>query len=239
MRYHIMVWKVCGLWTLPGNPRWYRVYCTVLYTVFYVLYPMCIALQLLFSSFDEMIDILLILPTACAGMKGCFVIAKRRELRKLFALIEQMDEHVQAPEHRRMVAQVIGEAMTLVKVLSVFYYSTVVSSFMVAFLADERRFMWQSYYPFDYQHHLGVYYFFLFFQLVASFLVSFIYSSLDLYGSALYKVLGAHIDILGLKFRRLGKPDDGGAVGDRLMDRERRIAIDLKDCVVYHTMCIQ
>lgn len=237
MRYHVMVWKVCGLWKLPGDPLWYRAYCTVLYTIFYVLYPLCIALQLMFTnSFDEMIDILLILPTACAGMKGCFVIAKRSELRQLFVLMEQMDDFVKDPEHQQMVEMQIRESMTLVKVLSVFYYSTVVSSFMVAFLAEERRFMWQSYYPFDYQHNLGIYYFFLLFQCVASFLVSFIYSSLDLYGSALYKVLGAHIDILGLKFKVLGKAK---STWNNALDHQKQIHMDVKECAIYHTMCIQ
>lgn len=233
----MVVWKVCGLWTLPGNPWWYRLYCTVLYTIFYVLYPLCIALQLMFvNSFDEMIDILLILPTACAGMKGCFVMAKRSELRKLFVLMERMDEVVRYPEHQRLIEKEIRDSLTLVKVLSVFYYSTCVSSFMVPFLAEERRFMWQSYYPFDYQHNLGIYYFLLFFQLVASFLVSFIYSSLDLYGSALYKVLGGHIDVLGLKLKMLGRP-----VGkfNSVEERQRRIDVDLKECAVYHNMCIQ
>lgn len=237
MRYHIIVWKVCGLWNIPGNPWWYRVYCVVLYTIFYILYPLCIALQIMFTnSFDEMIDILLILPTACAGMKGCFVIAKRSELRKLFALIERMDEMLKDPEHQQMVEKQVRESLTLVKVLSVFYYSTVMSSFMVAFLSEERQFMWQSYYPFDYQHNLGIYYFFLFFQLGASFLVSFIYSSLDLYGSALYKVLGAHIDILGMKFKVLGRPT---GQFDSVVERQRRIDEDLKECAIYHTMCIQ
>lgn len=238
MRYHIMVWKVCGLWTLPGDPLWYRIYSTVLYIIFYVLYPLCIALQILFvDNFGEMIDILLILPTACAGMKGYFVILKRCEVRNLFVLIDRMDMIVRKEEHRQMIEKEIVESMLLVKVLSVFYYSTVVSSFMVAFLDEERRFMWQSYYPFDYQHNLGIYYFFLIFQLVASFLVSFIYSSLDLYGSALYKVLGAHIDILGKKFKTLGRQEEGLDLPKHKLDE--LIKEDVKECVIYHSLCIQ
>lgn len=252
MSYHIVVWKICGLWDLPGHPVWYTVYSGLIYIVFYFLYPLCIALQLLFTaSFDEMIDILLILPTALAGVKGFFVILKRRQLRALFALIGRMDaQHVHGTEHAHMVDVQVRGSRLLVQVLSAFYYSTVVASFMVAYLSEERRFMWQSYYPFNYQQNLGVYYFFLLFQLTASFLVSFIYSSLDLYGSALYRVLGAHIDILAQRMEALGGRTLQSEVvaieqfGDGAKERKSRVARDvgreaIAACADYHSMCIQ
>lgn len=188
------------------------------------------------NTFNEMIDVLLILPTACAGMKGCFVIAKRSELRNLFVLMDRMDEVVKDSEHKAVIETALRESITLVKVLSLFYYSTCVSSFMVPFLSEERRLMWQSYYWVDFKKNLGIYYFFLFFQFFASILVSFIYSSLDLYASALYKVLGAHIDILGMRLKMLGRHED---TKHGLVDRQTIINMDLKECVVYHTMCIQ
>lgn len=234
MDYHVMVWKVCGLWTLPGNPLWYRVYCIALYTIFYVLYPLCIGLALMFTeNVNEMIDILLILPTACAGVKGCFVIAKRRELRKLFVLMDRMDEMVKKCEYVDLIEKALGESLTLVKVLSLFYYSTCVSSFIVPILVEERRLIWPSYYFVDYTNNVGAYYFFLFFQWFSSFLVSFIYSSLDLYAAALYKMLGAHIDILGMRLRAIGRLEGGPK------KCVKRIEMNLKECAVYHTMCIQ
>lgn len=113
MRYHINVWKLCGLWDLPGNPVWYTVYSTCLYVIFYIIYPGCIAAQAAFAaSFDEIIDILLILPTACAGIKGYFVLRKRRELRELFALIDRMDEaHVHGTLQRQMIGQQVDKVV--------------------------------------------------------------------------------------------------------------------------------
>lgn len=247
MRYHIMVWTVCGLWDIPGNPMWYRIYKAFLTVIFYVMYPLFIAIQLLFTAnFNEMIDILLILPTACAGIKGSFVIIKRKQIKALLQLLDDMDQLIDSDDHRRILNEQLSGSMLLVKILSCIYYSTVVSSFLVAFLAEERRFIWQSYYPFDYQHNLGHYYFFLFFQFGASFLVSFIFSSLDLYGSALYKMLGGHIDILGDKVKQLGTVKslakliaEQGAVelNDAMMSQQ--FAADLKHCVVYHNYCIR
>lgn len=125
----------------------------------------------------------------------------------------------------KLCLQVRGSAL-LVRVLSWFYYSTVVASFAVAYLSEERRFMWQSYYPFDYQHSARMYYALLLFQLVASFLVSFIYSSLDLYAAALYRVLGAHIDILRMRLEALGRNSGGDGR-------------DVAACADYHNMCIE
>lgn len=247
MRYHIIVWTVCGLWNIAGDPLWYRIYKFFLTLIFYFLYPLCIAIQLMFTeSFNEMIDILLILPTACAGVKGFFVILKRKKIKALFRLMEDMDQLIDSDEHRHVLDVQLNGSILLVKILSCIYYSTVVSSFLVAFLAEERRFIWQSYYPFDHQHNLGIYYFFLLFQLMASFLVSFIYSSLDVYGSALYKMLGAHIDILGDKLRHLGTIKSlakvqaaYGAVELSEAMKSAKYASDLKQCVLYHNYCIQ
>lgn len=238
LRYHIFVWKVCGFWSLPGNPIWYRFYSTALCIIFYIMYPLWVAVQVLFvDSLDKMIEILLILPTACAGMKGYFVILRRRELHMLFELVDRMDSFVQRTEQTEVIKKETYESMRLVKMLSIFYYSTVVSTFMIAFLPEERRFMWKAYFPFGYEDNLGIYYSCLLFQLVASFFVSFIYSSLDLYGSVLYKLLGAHIDILGKKFKELGRLDED--IIDMHMDRHQRIDEDLKQCVIYHNLCIQ
>lgn len=250
LRYHIFVWKFCGLWDLPGRPVWYTVWSACICAIFYVIYPACIAVQIMFTvRFGEMIDILLILPTACAGIKGFFVVLKRRKLRQLFALLQRMDdEHVGSDAGRQAVVQLeVDGALLLVRVLSVFYYSTVVASFMVAFLSPERRFMWQSWYPFDYEHNAAVYYALLVFQLVASFLVSFIYSSLDLYGSALYRVLGAHVDVLRQRLEVLGRTDEEGREawttqrsGDAVAGAKVcNIGRELASCVDYHNMCIQ
>lgn len=124
-----------------------------------------------------------------------------------------------------------GSAL-LVRILSCFYYSTVVASFAVAYLSDERRFMWHSYYPIDYQHSVAKYYALLLFQLISSFLVSFIYSSLDLYAAALYRVLGAHIDVLRMRLESLGEtsPND---------NRSGEDIRDVAACTDYHNMCIE
>lgn len=137
-------------------------------------------------------------------------------------------------------AQIRSSAL-LVRVLSCFYYSTVMASFAVAYLSEERRFMWQSWYPVDYQHNVRLYYALLLFQLFASFLVSFIYSSLDLYAAVLYKVLGAHIDILQLRLSALGRPTqtDGGGDGGVSWTDDAASRRELAACVDYHCMCIE
>lgn len=247
MRYHIMVWTICGLWNIPGDPVWYRIYKIFLTVIFYIVYPLLIAIQLMFTStYNEMIDILLILPTACAGIKGSFVIMKRKKIKALFQLLDDMDQLIDSDEHRHILNEQLSGSILLVKILSCIYYSTVVSSFLVAFLAEERRFIWQSYYPFDYQHNLGHYYFYLFFQFFSSFLVSFIFSSLDLYGSVLYKMLGGHIDILGDKVKHLGSERslvklkaEHGADGLSEAMKRKQYSADLKQCVLYHNYCIR
>lgn len=67
-----------------------------------------------------MIDIILILPTACAGIKGFFVLIKRRQLRKLFQLMYQMDKLVRSVEHQAIIKQELSASILLVKILSGF-----------------------------------------------------------------------------------------------------------------------
>lgn len=55
---------------------------------------------------------------------------------------------------------------------------------------------------------------------------------MDVYGLALYKLLGAHVDILGLKLNVLGKEH---VEGEKSKDWE----LELVKCIDYHNMCIK
>lgn len=239
MRYHIFVWKTIGAWDLPGRPRWYTVWCALVYAIFFVFYPGCMLVQLAFvGTLDEMISILLIVPSAAAGVKGFFVILQREPLRRVFELLQRMDdEHVHTEAHREVILRQVSGSMMLVKFMSAFYYSTAVSGLVMAVMSPVRRLLYESWYPVDYQSSTAAYYTWLMFQWVCSFIVSFSYSSLDIYGPAMYRVLGAHVEVLRQRLDAIG--NEGGMGGEKAKHRDAANRKEMASCVDYHNLCTE
>lgn len=230
MSYHVFVWKLFGLYNIDGNPLWYRIYKFVLLIIFYIYYPLSIAMKLFFTdNLGEQIDILLILPTACTYFKGFVITRKRRELDELFALMQRMDTHIKSDRQHDILDGQVRGATNLVKALSLIYYSTVVFNITVTVLTRPKRFMWRAYYPFDWEHNDGLFWLYSCFQFCCTVLVSFLYSSLDVHGSAMYRVLVAHLDILGDQIQTLG----------RHTESDEFIAKQFQQCIVYHTYCVR
>lgn len=250
MRYHIFVWKVIGAWDLPGRPKWYTVWCGLVYAIFFIFYPGCMLVQMKFvATLGEMIDILLIVPSAAAGVKGFFVILQRHRLRRVFDQLQRMDEeHLRTDAHRQLIMRQVRGSMSLVKFMSAFYYSTAVAGLGMAVMSPVRRLLYQSWYPIDYRSSTAAYYTWLMFQWVCSFIVSFAYSSLDIYGPAMYKVLGAHLEVLRERLNAIGdtkftnrKNSDGKDVRtwSHKSFRDGADRKEMASCVDYHNMCIK
>lgn len=240
LSYHFFVWKVCGLW--PDHPRpqrgLYFYYSISIIILFYVAFPLFIAIELLHANgISDLTDILLILPTTFVGIKGALIWRNTPKLRRLFALLGRMDASIRNEAQRQRIERELLGCRRLVVFFSSEFYVSVLSHFTVALLADGRQLMWPSYYPLDYVHVNGYYYGLLGYQLVSSIMCAFMTSSMDVYGLALYKLLGAHVDILG---EQLGELGDQRSTGNYTkLSYQQSCEADLRHCITYHQLCIR
>lgn len=258
MRYHQQVWFYCGLWHVPGQPAWYIWYTWFLTIFVYFLFPLLITIQLFYTTnIEEFTDILLIWPTAAFGIKAALIALNRTKIQRLFAILEQMDEFVRLDQHRAIVMHQNRESHRLVWFFSVEYYVSITTHLFVALLTAGPVLMWPAWFPLNYVDNYVVYLLFNIYLYMSSLLNGYVFTSLDVYGVALYKLLGAHLDILCEQLAALGhNPNDEGVnrqtavTGKKGFDRakwataaaqratlQRRNVFELHQCIQYHTLC--
>lgn len=246
MDFHLRAWKMCGLWHKTDDPRWYVVYASIVWVTCFVIFPCIIALQLFFAeSLSEFIEILLILPTSMVAIKGVLIIINHSKLQTLFDLMDKMDAAVQRDEHRAIVQTQINGSQFLLYLLSGEYFCSMTANLLIALLSIDRAllFAMPRFWPFDYKNNDTMYYFVIGYQLVACSVIAFTSLSMDVYGLALYKILGAHLDVLGNKIAMVGHRSRSIEDGShkRLSETEwmQLCEQDLNDCIDYHNLCIR
>lgn len=257
MQYHQQVWFYCGLWHTPGQPVWYISYTWFLTVFVYFLFPLLITIQLFYTNtIKEFTDILLIWPTAAFGIKAALIAVNRRKIERLFVILQKMDEFVRLDSHRRIVLLQNRESRRLVWFFSVEYYVSITTHLFVALLSSGPVLMWPAWLPLDYEHNYAVYFLFNIYMYLSSLLNGYVFTSLDVYGVALYKLLGAHLDILSEQLSDLGhngadeihqadttashkRPQrvSEEAVPPARRHWQRRNEHKLHACVRYHMLC--
>lgn len=239
MEFHLWVWKLCGVWHRPGQPHSYLVYSILLNLFFFFLFPFFIALKFVWANnMHEIVEILLILPTSMVGLKCVLIVRNRFKLLQLFELLDQMDGMVQNDEERQHIRDAGNGSRILVVALSCEYYFSIFSFFFVALWTEGRVLMWASWFPFDYENVTAAYYAIMAFQFVSSLWVGFASASMDVYGLALYRLLRAHLCVLGRQLSHLGKyPVDANCKS--ATRRNIKCERELFKCIDYHNLCIR
>lgn len=247
MGFHLRAWKICGLWHKADDPKWYFVYASIVWGLCFLIFPCFIALQLFFAeSLSEFIEILLILPTSMVAIKGVLIIINHSRLLTVFDLMDKMDDAVQLDEHRAIVQTEINGSQFLLYLLSGEYVSSMLANLLIALLSTDRAllFAMPRFWPFDYKNNDSLYYFVIGYQLIACSVIAFTSLSMDVYGLALYKILGAHVDVLGNKIAMIGHRSRNIEHNGRrrwLSEPEwmKLCEQDLYDCIDYHNLCIR
>lgn len=246
MRYHIRVWQICGIWppaATGGWRRFYPAYAVCVFGALFVVFPGCMVLNLLkVPNLSAVVATMLICSTCVlASVKGGFIVYNRLHIRRLFACLDAMDACLIDERQKMLIERTCRESRALIIMLSVLYYAGVNSSFALSQINEadaEPVLMWPSWYPgVPWQHGprwvLAVV---LAYQYVASIAVALLDSSVDLYGAALHKVLGAHIDGLALRLGELGGGSDGQQKPANVELHWRR---QLRACVRHHQLCLR
>lgn len=236
MNYHLKVWKVCGIWTHPDQPRWYPLYAFLLFGIVFGIFPMCIVLNLIWvTSLNQVIETLLICSTCVlAAFKGICVLAKKSDLLELFKIVHKMDDFLKTEEQRDIVRYAVKQSMSLVYLLSGCYYGGCNAALLLTLITPNWILLWPSWYPFlTYESGDRIFFVLLVYQYICSHFMAFMDTACDVYGSALNKVLGAHLDALGLRLKNLG------VAGDQFGVDRKQWELELNDCVEYYGMCIK
>lgn len=255
MQYHLQVWFNSGLWHVPGQPAWYVWYTAFLTIVVYINFPMIITIQLFYTTnVEEFIDILFFWPTAAFGIKAALISINRPKIQRLFDLLKQMDEFVRLDAHRQMILVQNRESHHLVWFLSIEYYGSITIHILTALLSSGPVLMWSAWVPLDYENNYLVYFLFNMYEFTSTMMSGYVLTSLDMYGVALYKLLGAHLDILSKQLAALGNNGIGdiqreattglrrpkqlkkGAAATRT-EWQRSNERKLHACVRYHMLC--
>lgn len=144
-----------------------------------------------------------------------------------------MDDFLKTEEQRDIVRGAVKQSMSLVYLLSACYYGGCNAALLLTLFTPNWVLLWPSWYPWiHYESGDRTFFALLVYQYICSHFMAFMDTACDVFGSALNKVLGAHLDALGLRLRHLGV--GGSSVGDR-----RKWELELNDCVEYYGMCIK
>lgn len=245
MNYHKFIWKVGGVWSEHNKSWWYFLYSKLFLGIFFIIFPMCMVLNLMFvASLGQAIEIIYICSTCVlASVKSILLMMKSDQLSNLFGIMNEMDGMLKTNEQRQCVHVAIKESRKLVILLSFLYYGGVSFAFSLTFLSeDEHALMWPSWYPFiPYKTNVYAFYVMLIYQFIASLLVAFMDSSLDLYGATSCIILGAHLDALGLRLKNIGvcEPMEEKKLKSNKQVAERVWEDEIDECAAYHFLCIK
>lgn len=245
MKYHIITWKLLGFWPPDHNPFWYHCYTFIIFLVPLISFPLLI-LGNLFSvnNLNDVIETLLPSSTVIiATIKGTLLCLNRSKIKHLFTMLHDMDMEVKSVEQKMIIQKCVQESQRLLKFVICVYYGGVTLAMVIAVIANEK--MWPSWFPFNFEYHenLTMYYVVLLFQYISNMVHAVIDSTVDMYGSTFTKLLGCHLDVLGVKFAYLGidkdklNENDGNNFPQKQMNE--MYSKNLCECVEYHTLCIR
>lgn len=242
MNYHIIAWKILGIWPPKHKPFWYKCYTIFVFAVPLFLFPLLMFINL-FSVNDlkEGVETMLPLVTvALATTKASLLFANQKKLKDLFELLGEMDSTIKLESHRMVIVGAVQESRRVLAFICSIYYGGVSFAFVIAVYL--REMMWPSWFPFrcGYYDNVVLYYAMVLFQYSSNMVHALIDSTVDMYGSTLLKLLGCHFDIIGMRLEHfnvdninLSDPDCGKDYVEEMYKK------NLHECIEYHKLCIR
>lgn len=249
MNHHFISWKVVGLWPSTNErSQLYTAYSALITALFYIIFPLSMFLKLFFSNdIFEIVDIILFLPTAMAGLKAYLIVRKRSDILDLFEMMGKLDKQIDDGHNefgRHTIHRRIRQSQRIIYTLACLYYTSTLCDYLSALMNSERILVWVSWYPFDPTARLEVYHGLLIYQFVATFYLATIIQSIDVFGGSIYCILGGHLEVLGARMEALGRrrqdivrkwPPQRQSVQDQLKECESM----LSDCIDVHHLCVR
>lgn len=247
LHYHIYAWKICGIWQWPDQPHWYTKYSFCYCMVIYVIFPFFMSMNL-FHAVDiyAIIETLCFLPTGLVGIKLFLLISNKSHIVRILALVKRMERNIKNVQEMQTIRQCEQESRSCIRSLMILYVSASITSYFDVQIAGNKKLMWAMWLPYNFENSKVLYQVALAVQLMISMLECVIHSSLDSFGATVYKLLGAHIDILSQRLEDLAKPRTQ-IIGEKQTMMEmrkerdtwlRQNELELRDCILVHQQCL-
>lgn len=251
LKYHMIIWKLCGMWDWDGRPKLYPIYGAIITILFYIIFPLGIFVQLFFTTnVYESVQILCILFTSGCGFKLWLVMRQRPLLNRIFELMEILDLQITTTEFHAVIMVGVRRAQIVNIVGCLFNYVTSILLYIAKLIENDGTLIWPFYVPFNYRENAMIFHALLIYQFLGSMWAAMVHSTVDAVGGSMYSVLGAHLDVLGLRMSRLGANDheyneqyDGkrfkNCTNGKMERKKLQNFKDLKKCVDTHKLCVQ
>lgn len=246
-KYHELIWKIGGMWPWPGQPRWYYLYCVIFGISLYCVFPIIMLINL-FTANDiyQLIETVYFLPTACLGVKIVLLLKNRSYIEQVLNLTDRMHSQIIDEKYKIIIRQSEREVHILTRLLSLTFLFASVVTYIDAQTANYDKMMWSLRLPFNINDSKILYQLILNFEMAMTLCACVILASLDCFGPTIYKLLGAHLDIIGQRLMVLGNENqpNGSEVkpSERLTEKAewlRQNEAELIKCVKSHYDCIE
>lgn len=236
MNIHLKYWRFGGIWPLPNDGIFYKLYMFAVQLCASVIFNGCVLASLWEKhSFDDLLKCLMPgITTVLTSVKMYILLRNQSKIFQMFDNMQQLDDFFETTNYRKKLIddKIVDEALKrsrqLLAFLSATSYSAITLAFLIAIISPEKLFMWPTALPFDVETDDRVYYAALIVQFVLNLFIGCIFTSLDIYGPVLVIVLSVYLDRLGLKLQDIGGDvDNKGSVNE------------LKECVECHIRCFK
>lgn len=251
-KYHELIWKIGGMWPWPDQPRWYYHYCVIFGISLYGIFPVIMLINL-FTANDiyQLIETIYFLPTACLGVKIVLLLKNRTYIEQVLNLSDRMHSQIIDEKYKIIIRKSEREVHWLTRMLSSTFLFASVVTYIDAQTANYDKMMWSLRLPFSINDSKILYQIILNFEMAMTLCACVILASLDCFGPTIYKLLGAHLDIIGQRLLVLGNENPPNAIRcsknkepelKRLQEQREWLGqneVELVNCVQSHYDCIE
>lgn len=250
LKYHVNIFKVFGLWPTQTTSIWYTFYSYAVIILILIGFPGTLLVSVIFvNSLNQIVDNLVITSSlAMAGLKGINVLIQRKNIRKLFVIIQRLDAECDSSKIN-FFDDIFKESKILLKLFMYAYLLAYTCLGSQSVWSKKGQGLWSSTYflPFQFADNQLLYNIVFVHQAISNCIICIIDAAVDTYGVILCHILGGHIDVLGSRLKSLGYypkcTNTNRIVNDIEVKMDKRngqiICIDeLRKCVKTYETCL-
>lgn len=208
LKYHILMFRVCGLWPNEKGSWLYDCWSTIFVVVVAIGFPLSQLVCVLFvDSVDAIVEHLVLSSTVVmATVKGINVLIQKRKLVQLFGILNQLDENVAIKKRKyQEIFDAIRKNCNNISLLFVAAYGVawLILVLQAVFSNAGSSSGWSStyLYPSEYLHKPSIYIGGLVYQATSNLLLCVLDAVVDTYSVILVNILVGHIDILKIQMQ--------------------------------------
>lgn len=253
LKYHVIIFKLFGLWPSENPSIWSRLHSFFVITVIFIGFPGTLFLSMTFvSSLQQVVDILVITSSlAMAGIKGVNVFYQKWKLIEIFKIIKELDRDCDYDIEKKYFTDIFKESKLLFRLFMWAYLLAWTFLGLQSVGSKRGQGLWlsTSLFPFKFAEDKTLFYIVLVHQGISNFCICIIDATVDTYAVILSHILGGHVEVLGLRLRSVCDVNDMNGLSKEPKSKEEDtkwtvnfdlLCIDrLRRCVEKYQMCLR